>query len=76
MGETISSLRELRSSNVGTEVGIRTDPEDKATARIMKKMCDVAALSSRHAGMLRRYVQDIRQVLLETICESAGKQFL
>jgi DNA modification methylase len=66
MGHTIASLRQLRKSNVGTEVGIGIEGVDKSTARIMKEMCSGGSLSCRHAGMLRRYVQDIRSVLSET----------
>jgi len=29
-------------------------------------MCKVDRVSQRHAGMLRRYIQDIRQVMAET----------
>ena len=65
MGHTVASIREIRTTNVGSEVAA-TKPGDEVTDRIMRKMCSVGCLSRRHAGMLRRYIQDIQQVIVET----------
>jgi tRNA G10 N-methylase Trm11 len=66
MGHTIASIRNIRMSNVGTEVAAKPNHANDSTDRIMRQMCNVDGLSQRHAGMLRRYVQDIRQVMAET----------
>jgi SAM-dependent methyltransferase len=66
MGHTIESLRNVRSFNIGTEVGSKAIDADEATDRIIGKMCKVVNLSPRHLGMLRHYVHDIRKVLSET----------
>jgi SAM-dependent methyltransferase len=65
MGYTVGSIRDIRATNVGSEVAA-TNPEDDAANRIMRKMCNVDRLSRRHAGMLRRYIQDIQEVMVET----------
>jgi len=65
MGHTVGSIRDIRTTNVGSEVA-STNPEDDAANRIMCKMCNADQLSRRHAGMLRRYIQDIQQVMVET----------
>jgi DNA modification methylase len=66
MGHTVASIREIRTTNVGSEVAARAKPGDEATERVMRQMCNVNRLSRRHTGMIRRYVQDIRQVMAET----------
>jgi len=66
MGHTVASIREIRSSNVGSEVGAKPNSSDEKTDRVMRQMCRVDRLSRRHVAMLRRYVHDIRQVMTET----------
>jgi hypothetical protein len=75
MGHSIASVRKLRMSNVGTEVVAKPNYTDDSTHRIMRQMCNLDDLSSRHAGMLRRYVEDIRLVMTETkrVLRSGGK---
>jgi hypothetical protein len=66
MGHNIEELRGVRTTNVGTEVVAKEEKQDTATEQIMQAMCALDSLSSRHAGMLRRYVRDMRAVLSET----------
>ncbi len=66
MGHSIEELRSIRTTNVGTEVTAKEERQDKHTEKIMQAMCAVDDLSSRHAGMLRQYVRDMRSVLSET----------
>jgi DNA modification methylase len=75
MGHSIKELRDVRTTNVGTEVIAKEDKKDVATEQIMNAMCKVHNLSSRNAGMLRRYVRDMRAVLSETkrVLRTGGK---
>lgn len=66
MGYTLDTLRDIRTTNLGTELSAEPENGDLKTERIMRMMCRVDNLSSRHAGMLRRYVRDMRAVLAET----------
>ena len=75
MGHSIEELREVRTTNVGTEVVAKPVKGDESTENIMQMMCAGDDLSSRHAGMLRRYVRDMRGVLSETkrVLRTGGK---
>jgi SAM-dependent methyltransferase len=66
MGHDVSELRELRSTNVGAEVSADTSEDDEATECVMAEMCGGDELKGRNAGMLRRYVRDLRQVVRES----------
>ena len=66
MGHSIKELRDIRATNVGTEAAGRRVAEDSVTDRIMKLMCRVDELSASDAGMMRRYVHDMKAVLSET----------
>ncbi len=66
MGHSIEELRGVRTTNVGTEVIAKEEKQDTATEQIMQAMCVMDSLSVRHAGMLRRYVRDMRAILSET----------
>jgi DNA modification methylase len=66
MGHSLSALRAVRSTNVGTETMAIAQDDDLATEFIMQLMCPVENLSKRNTGMLRRYVRDMRRVLSET----------
>jgi DNA modification methylase len=66
MGHSLKKLREIRTTNVGTEKIAKKGDKETATDRIMQMMCPVNKLSTRHAGMLRGYVHDMRAVLSET----------
>lgn len=63
MGYSIEEIRNLRARNIGSEVGAKD--ADQALDGVMKKMCDLPALSNRNAAMLRRYVKDTRSMLSE-----------
>jgi SAM-dependent methyltransferase len=78
MGHSISDLRAVRSTNVGSEKAAKETNEDKATEEVMRTMCSVDSLSTRNAGMLRQYVRDMRGVLAEIqrVLRPAGKAVL
>lgn len=65
MGHSIASIRMLRSTNVGTEVSAKSSPVEQATEVVMTRMCSGEPLESRHTGMLRQYVRDLRLLLKE-----------
>jgi len=64
MGYSISKLRILRGTNIGTE-SVTKDQNDQATNDVMKNMCRGADLSTRNTGILRQYVQDTKGILSE-----------
>jgi SAM-dependent methyltransferase len=64
MGYTITKLRNLRSTNIGTET-VTKSQDDKAATATMKSMCMGAELSTRNTGILKQYVQDTKSILLE-----------
>ena len=64
MGHSISTLRELRSTNIGTETG-RHSTSHEATNKIVRRMCDITSMSNRRVAMLRQYVGDMRSLLEE-----------
>jgi hypothetical protein len=64
MGHSISELRNLRATNVGTEVGTKA-PSDPLVIRALRAMCQLSELSPRQTGMLRQYVRDVREILVE-----------
>jgi len=65
MGHSIASLRMLRSTNVGTEKSAKVSDVDPTTESVMARMCSGEPLESRHLGMLRQYVRDLRLLLKE-----------
>jgi len=65
MGHDVGEVRKLRSTNVGAEVSAAACDEDKPTEIIMQDMCEGNELTGRNQGMLRRYVRDLREVVLE-----------
>ena len=75
MGYSIKELRGVRKTNVGTEIVAKPEKGDESTERVMQMMCTLDNLSSRHAGMLRQYVRDMRGVLSETkrVLRAGGK---
>lgn len=66
MGYSLKELRGIRTTNLGTETVAQAEESDTNTDRVMQLMCPVGSLSTRNAGMLRRYVRDMRAVLSET----------
>jgi DNA modification methylase len=65
MRHTIEELRDLRSTNVGTEVAPKNVENDPFAERIMRVMCPVDDLTNRDSRMLGQYVRDMQAVLLE-----------
>ena len=78
MKHSISEIRTIRATNVGTEVGTKRAKGDESTDRITRMMCPLDAVSSRHAGMLRQYVHDMRAVLseIDRVLRTGGKAVL
>jgi DNA modification methylase len=66
MGHSIKNLRNLRATTVGTENTGKPNETDPETERLVGLICDVDMLSTRYAGILRKYVQDVKAVLSET----------
>jgi hypothetical protein len=64
MGYSVSALRNLRASNIGTEVGLHAS-DDVELERIVKQMACYTKLSHRHQDMLKRYATDMRAVIRE-----------
>lgn len=75
MGHDVLDVRELRSTNVGAEVSDTATGADKATEVVMQNMCDGDELEGRNAGMVRRYIRDLRQVIQQNfrMLRSGGK---
>jgi SAM-dependent methyltransferase len=65
MGHRIGALRELRSSNIGSEVSAGADVKAKKIAGVLKAMGKVDELGPKIQGMLARYVTDMDLVLGE-----------
>ena len=64
MGYPVSTLRNLRASNIGSEVGLHTD-EEADLNRIVREMAGHKSLPLSSQGLLRRYVTDMRAVIRE-----------
>lgn len=64
MGRGLTELRGIRAESVGTESGL---PDDELAKELRPALRALAAtkLDSRHAGMLRRYVRDMNDVISE-----------
>jgi len=75
MGHSIASLRLLRATNIGTEVSAKSSSPELPTDSVMSRMCSGETLDSRHQGMLRQYVRDLRALLKEChrVLTSEGK---
>jgi SAM-dependent methyltransferase len=64
MGHDVETLREVRATNVGTEVGAPADEKSPVLVRALKRM-QSDEVPAREVGMLRRYVHDMHRVMLE-----------
>ena len=71
MGYSVSELRRLRSTTVGTEVGmdVRDDPEIQ---RILSELKLHPKLQARQEAMLARYINDMQRAVGETSRVLAG----
>lgn len=65
MGHSIANLRQLRSTNVGTEKSLTAGEIDSALALVIEKMCSGETLNKRSLGMLQQYVLDLHVYLRE-----------
>jgi DNA modification methylase len=65
LGKQIKDLREIRSSNIGTEVSIDARKDAPYLEKILARMTKVESLSDKHQGMLSRYVMDMDGVVRE-----------
>lgn len=64
MGKNISEIRAIRSGNIGTEVS-KESTSNEAIQEAMKAMVDLESLDNRRIGMVRRYVEDMGNVMKE-----------
>ena len=65
MGYSISDLRRLRSSSVGTEVGLRADG-NSGNESVLHRLKLRPKLQSRQEAILMRYIDDMWRALRET----------
>jgi hypothetical protein len=65
MGYPLSELRNLRSSNVGSEISAGIDENELEVAEIIKTMGDVNRLPIRNKRILARYIKDMDLVIRE-----------
>ena len=65
MGYSISQLRSVRSTSVGAEKGPDGSELEEAIANILPEFGHVKRLPSRYLGMIKRYAQDLNQILGE-----------
>lgn len=65
MGHSVSSLRSIRGSNIGTEAAGGFTGTEPWVREALEAMTNPAALPRRVRSMLARYVTDLRQVLAE-----------
>jgi predicted Zn-ribbon and HTH transcriptional regulator len=78
LGYPLSDLRQIRSGSIGAERA----PDQKKESDLFESICEAMApldvLSSRHAGMVKRYAGDIYQMMLEIarVLKSTGKAIL
>lgn len=65
MGYPVSGLREVRATNIGTEVGAGAKLDDPVVAAAMGEMGDTEKLPAGERRQLARYVADMSRVLVE-----------
>lgn len=65
MGHSVSRIRSIRSNNVGTEISMLASLRTREVHRAMEGLGDLSGLSSRHQGILERYLHDMNLVLQE-----------
>jgi tRNA G10 N-methylase Trm11 len=65
MGQSIARVRNIRSTNIGTEKSLSDDGSNEHLEGIVDAMCSGASLGKRNKGMLRQYVHDLRSMLAE-----------
>ena len=65
MGHTIDKLRAIRNANIGTEASTSASVDERSIHAIAARMGVVADLSTRHRGMLARYISDLDAMMCE-----------
>ena len=71
MGYSVGELRRLRSTTVGTEVGMDAR-DDQEIQRILSELKLQPKLPARQEAMLARYINDMRRAVSETSRVLAG----
>ena len=71
MGYSVSELRRLRSTTVGTEVGMDAR-DDQEIQRILSELKLQPKLHARQEAMLARYINDMQRAVSETSRVLAG----
>ncbi len=66
MGYSVQALRNLRATNIGTEVGLHSS-DGHELDKIVKRITGNKQLPSRHRGMLKRYIADMERVIREIV---------
>jgi DNA modification methylase len=77
MGHDIDKLREVRASNVGTEVSANANGSTPVLQRALKRV-KAGELPPRESNMLTRYLADMHAVLAETarVLKNSGRAIL
>jgi DNA modification methylase len=77
MGYNISSIRGIRSSNIGSEVS-RNGALSATILEAMEAMVELDALDDSRLGMIRRYAWDMNKVMKECarVLKSKGRAIL
>ncbi|MBU2102353.1 MAG: hypothetical protein KKF80_03070 [Candidatus Omnitrophica bacterium] len=65
MGNPIKELREIRASNIGTELALKEKQYGERIAHALEKIGKVSDFSARVKGMLVQYLTDMDKVILE-----------
>lgn len=65
MRHQISALRDLRSSNIGSEIATGVDEHEPAVAGIMETMEKINRLPIKNRRILARYIRDMDRVIRE-----------
>lgn len=65
LGKKVKALRDIRSSNIGTELSNDSRKDEPYIQKIMSRMTAVESLQNKHKGMLARYVRDMDLVVGE-----------
>lgn len=65
LGQRIKGLRDIRSSNIGTELSNDIRKDEPYFEKILSRMTVVSSLRNKHKGMLSRYIRDMDGVVKE-----------
>jgi DNA modification methylase len=65
MGKSAENIRIVRKSSIGTEVGQYKLSSDAVVEKLIKSLVGNAKVSARHKAMIRRFIEDMSQVVRE-----------